>query len=296
MTEYNYEDYEGDVDLDPANRPPSDRVERFKGEKNRTYRVALMYFHPLAVNIHKAMAKKAKRDGATLDTKAVQETIAKALAKRAADLEKDVNDLEEWEKLDLNTAQFKMYKSHYQEGVGTVLSRLGKDGAEGDKVWKRLEDPRTYYSTIALFYPLDASGNVDVKNIARDAYVKLWRFSKGTFTTLISKNEMLGSYDNSLANSDLKLFCKAAQFQTFDIDPAGNALWLKSPSLKAKFLPLAYALYGKLVDAREISTADLKKKLAEVMETPEGEEGGGNGSPGSGNVSEDEVEDLLQNV
>lgn len=296
--DFNYDGYEDDVDLHISNKPSSNRVDRFKGESKKVYRVALLYFHPLPVTIRRAFARKAKKDGTEVDMAAVKDMVGKAFEKRAADLGKSAGDLDEWEKLDLSVAQFKTYSSYYHEDVGTVVSRLGKDGAEADKVWRLLGEPRTYYSTIALFYPLDASGNLDVKNIERDGYVKLWRFGKGTFTTLFAKDQMLQEYNQSLANSDLKLECKSAQFQTFDIDPAGASMWLKSPKLKAKFLPMAYALYDKLVDARELSTADVKRKLAEAGNTPEesGGRSGAGGGPAKGDVTEDEIEDLLQNV
>lgn len=284
--EFNYDDYSNDVDLDPQNRPASNRVERFKGETGKTYRVALLYFHPLQVTLRKALLNKADKEGTQLDPNVLKETVAKALAKRAADFDTDVASLQEWQKLDWSNAQFKKYTSYYHEEVGSVVSRLGKDGPEADKVWKALGEPREYYSTIGLFYPLDSSGNLDAKNIVRDGYVKLWRFSKGTFNALISKNEMLGSYNQSLANSDLKLFCKAGQYQTFDIDPAGSAIWLKSPTVRDKFLPLAHSLYGKLVDARNLTTAEVREKLNLAS---------GGGDSGT-DVPEDEIEDILQNV
>lgn len=284
--DFNFDDYIDDVDLDPSNKPASNRVERFKGETGKVYRIALLYFHPLPVTIQKLLLRRAEKEGKPLDTALLKETVDKALTKRATDLNKAVADLEDCEKLDTNAAQFKKYSSHFITDVGSVVSRLGKDGPEADRIWKGLPEARSYYSTVALFYPLDGSGNVDTKNIGRDAYVKLWRFSNGTFRTLISKNEMLGEYNQSLANSDLKLQCKSAQYQNFDIDPAGSALWLKSPSLKAKFLPMAYDLYNKLIDARELSTADLKEKLNLAS---------GGGDSGA-DVGVDQMDDLLQNV
>jgi|SRR5688572_11210273 len=292
--DFDYDAYDDDVDLDPVNKPASNRVERFKGETKKVYRAALMYFHPLHVTIRRAFKKKADRDGTQVDMAAVKELVTKALAKRAADLGKSVDALEEWEKLDLSNAQFKTYHSHYHEDVGSVVSRLGEDGPEADKVWKKLGEAKQYWTTVVLIYPLDASGNVDAKNIARDAYLKPWRFGKGTFKTLIEKNEMLAQYDQSLANSDLKLDCKSSQYQTFDIDPAGSALWLKSASLKAKFLPMAHALYEKLVDARSLSTAELKKKLAEAG-VDEEESPKANGA-GRADVTMDDIEDVLENV
>lgn len=275
-----YEDYDDDVDLAPENRPPSNRVERFKGETNKNYRVALLYFHPLAVTLRKRMG------GSKAEKAALSEQLAKVLAKRAETWNKRVEDLQEWEKLDLSNAQFKKYTSHYLEGIGSVLSRLGKDGPEADKFWKLLPEPRSYYSTVALFYPIDSSGNVDTKNIVRDGHVKPWRFSDGTYSALIGKNEMLKEYSQSLANSDLKLHCKAAQYQQFDIDPAGGAIWLKSEQIRNAFLPKAYEFYSKLVDARSLSTPEVREKWKQTT-------GGDSGSDVS---TESEVEDLLGSV
>lgn len=295
--EFSYEEYADDVDLDPKNKPPSNRVERFKGETGKTYRVALMYFHPLQATIRKAFAKKAEAAGAELDMAAVKDMVSKALSKRAADYGKAVEALEPWEKLDLSSPQFKTYKSHYVEDIGSIVSRLGEDGPEADKVWSSLGEAKQYWSTVALFYPLDQSGNVDPKNIARDAFLKPWRFSRGTFKTLIEKNEMLQEFEKTLATSDLKLVCKSSQYQTFEIDPAGAALWLKSPSLKAKFLPMAYALYDKLVDARRMTTAELRKKLAELgHDTDEGRASNSGGGGAKADVATDDIEDLLENV
>jgi len=281
MSDDSYDDFSDDVDLDPTNRPPSNRVERFKGETGKTYRVALLYFHPLSQTLLKRMGGSAKADKAVF-----QENLAKALAKRAENWGKKVEDLQEWEKLDLANAQFKKFETHFHDDVGgSVVSRLGKDGPEADKIWKALPEPRTYYSTIGLFYPIDSAGNVDVKNIVRDGFVKPWRFSNGTFRILISKNEMLKEYQQSLANSDLKLQCKSAQYQTFDIDPAGAAIWLKSEAIRSAFLPQAHALYDKLIDAKRISTADLREKLKMS-----------GGDSGHDVTSESEIDDLLGTV
>src|SRR5262245_36628358 len=111
-TDFDYDDYNDDVDLDPANKPASNRVERFKAEQGKTYRVALLYFHPLPVTIHKTLERQAKSSGKPLDPAAVKEIVAKAYAKRAADLGKAVGDLQEWEKLDWANAQFKKYQSY----------------------------------------------------------------------------------------------------------------------------------------------------------------------------------------
>jgi hypothetical protein len=83
---------------------------------------------------------------------------------------------------------------------------------------------------------------------------------------------------------DLSLKCTNKQYQNFDIDFVGNgAIWQKSTKIRDKFLPKAHALYPKLVDAREMSTADLRIKL-------------GIGGDSGEDVSDDDMEDFLDDV
>lgn len=287
---FDFDDFDDDVEPTPQNRAPSKRVERFKGEQGKIYRVSLLYFHPLDVSLAKRLKKKAEKEGVPLDVAAAKKTVAAALAKRAEALGKAVDDLQPWEKLDTSKAQFKLFKSHYKEGVGVILSRLGKDGPEGDKVWSTLPEPSTYYSTVVLIYPTDSAGEVDAKNILRDGVVKPWRFGPKTFNTLISKNQVIQKYgsDKSLANSDLTLECSNGQFQNFEIEPAGEALWSRSQKIKEHFLPKAVALYDKIVDAREMTTNELREKL--------GMGGGGDSSDVSDDIDLSDDEDILANV
>ena len=66
------EEFEDDVDLSPQNKAPSSRVERFKGDQGRTYRVALLYFHPLSISIARQMKKAAEQDDKEINKAAVK--------------------------------------------------------------------------------------------------------------------------------------------------------------------------------------------------------------------------------
>jgi len=288
-----FEDYDldddNDVDLNPSNKAPSNRIERFKGEAGRTYLASLMYFHPLEASIIKAAKKMAKKDGTELDKELVKSKIKEALAKRAEKLKTSVDELAPWQKLDTSKAQFKKVETQFckqQGAAGLYVSRRGKDGAEGDKVWNMLEDPSIYYYTVILLYPTDRNGEVDVQAIMREGIVKPWRFAGGVFNRLIEINQNLSKVESSLslANQDLKLKCKNSQFQNFDIDFSGKAIWLRNDKVRDKFLPQAFNLYEKMVDAREVSTADLKEKL-----------GVGGGDSGE-DVADEDMEDLLGNI
>lgn len=283
-----YED--DDVDLSPENKPPSNRLERFKGEKDKTYRVSLLYFHTIEQSIISRARRKAKKDGGKLDKEAVKAAIQKTLSQRAEQLGKKVDELEDHEKLDLKRAQFKKHVVQFLKleggGGGAFISRLGKDGPEADRVWNQLDEARTYYYTVILIYPMQRDGKVDMEKIVRDAELKPWRFSNGMFRTLIDKNDMLKNIGagSSLATCDLKLTCKNAQYQQFDVDPAGESLWIKSDKVRNEFLPMAVKMYDRMVDARPISTAELKEKL-------------GLGGDSGEDVSDDEdIDDLVGNI
>lgn len=277
-----------DVDLSPQNKAPSNRVDRFKGETGITYRAALMYFHPLSTSLVLASKRKARKEGTEVDKAAVKKALDAALAKRVEEYEvSSVDELAEWQKLDFRRTQFKKYKSHYKEGVGFVVSRLGKDGEEADKVWGMLGDPRDYYTTVILVYPTDREGNVEKELLLSRSTVKPWRFGRGSFNRLIEVEQKLknlpGGGSASLANMDLSLKCTNDKFQNFDIDFASEAIWTKSKKVRDKFLPKAQALYEKLIDAKEMSTQDLRIKL-------------GVGGDSGEDVSDDDVDDFLEGV
>ena len=105
----------------------------------------------------------------------------KATADRATALSKTADQLTPIEKLDLGTVHFKKMMAHYQQGLGFVVSRLGKDGADADGVWKRLPEAKLYFATLLLLYPTDREGNIDKEGLKRGDWRLIpWRFGKNT--------------------------------------------------------------------------------------------------------------------
>lgn len=281
-----YDDNDDDLDLTPENKAPSNKVERFKGKKDESYRAALLYFHPIEQAVVSAAKRKARKEGTEVDKDKVRAAIAKLLSKRAEELGKSVDELADWEKLDWSKIQFKKKKIHYQEGIGYTVSRLGLDGDAADKIWGRLDDPKDYYFTVLLVYSTDRGGNVDKDSLLSRSYVIPWRISGKVFNRLIDVNEKLKKLPGggtTLAEMDIKLTCTNGEYQNFDIDFDSEALWKKSSKLRSKFLPMAFSLYEKMVDVRELSTRDLAEKLGIGGDTGE-------------DVGDDDMEDLLDDV
>lgn len=280
---------DGDVGLsaDDKKHARSNQLEWFKGEKGRSYRVALVYFNPLDAAIVKAMKAQAKKEGKELTKADVVEKITAALAKRAEAMGKTTDALADWDKLDTSNVRFKKVDAHYKEGVGYVLSRLGKDGPEADQIWKTMGDVKTYFTTILLLYPTNRDGEVIKEELAASYKVVPWRFSGKTYQTLHGRAAGLRENKLSIASQDLILKCTNQEFQNFDIDTAGPAIWPKNPKYASTVLGKAFSLYEKLVPFREMSTADLKIKLGI---------GGGSGNASDESVSDDEFNGLLDSV
>lgn len=241
------------------------REEWFKGEKGVTYRVSLVYFYPLELAGAMALKRKHEKEGKPAPTREQMVEIAnKLLTKRAEELSKASDQLQSHEKLDLSTIRFKRIKGLYKEGLGYVVDRRGKDGPEADEVWKSLGDPKNYFCTVLLVYPTNREGEIQKDQLANLWNVKPWRASSKSYESLIDKSESLKAQeikDLSIANQDLTLKCTNTDFQNFDIEPVGKALWRKEPRFQAKVLEKAVALYEKLTPFRELSTADLRIKL-----------------------------------
>ncbi len=280
----NYESFEDDVGLGAEDKKhaKSNQVDWFKGEKGRTYRVALVYFHPLEANIYAAL----KKANPNVSKAEVAEKIKAALAKRAADLGKAVDQLAPHDKLDTSNVRFKKIVANYKEGVGFVLSRLGKDGPDADVVWKTMGEPKSYFTTVLLIYPTNREGELIKEQLGSGWTVMPWRFGTKVYGTFHARSSSLRENNLSIASQDLTLKCTNTEFQNFDIDTAGPALWTKNPGFAAKVLGKAHGLYEKLVPFREMSTADLKIKLGL---------GGGSAATEAG-VSDDDFNGLLDQV
>jgi hypothetical protein len=280
----NFEDFEDDVGLGAEDKKHarSNQLDWFKGEKGRSYRVALVYFHPLDANIYAAM----KKQNPSVGKAEIAEKIKAALAKRAGELSKSVDQLAPYEKLDTSNVRFKKIVSHYKDGVGYVISRLGKDGPEADVIWKMMGDPKSHFTTVLLIYPTNREGELIKEQLATGWNIMPWRFGTKVYATFHTRSTALRENNLSIASQDLKLTCTNTDFQNFDIDVAGPSLWTKSPGFSSKVLAKAQPLYEKLVPFRELSTADLKIKLGI---------GGGSAATEDG-VSDDDFKGLLDEV
>lgn len=255
--------YEDDVGLDTEDKKHArgNQQEWFKGEKGVTYRTSLVYFHSLDVAVAQAAKKKAVRDGTKVTPEQLTEFANKALAKRAEELGKAVDQLQAHEKLDLSNARFKKLMAHYKEGVGYALSRLGKEGAESDEIWKMLGEPKKYFTTLLLIYPTNREGEPIKEQLAHSWTLKPWRFGNKVYGRFHEVAESLRANDLTIVNQDLSLKCTNTEFQNFEVDGAGKAIWRKDPRFMAKVLEKAMPFYDKLVPFRELSTADLRIKL-----------------------------------
>lgn len=291
-----YGSFEDDVGIDSdedKKHGQSNRTEWFKGDKGRTYRVALVYFHTVDVAAVSAAVHAAKKKGGEAPDKDAIERIAKeAIVAKAKSLDKSVDKLTDVEKLDINQVKFKKFRAHYKEGVGYVLSRLGLDGADADSVWKAMGDVKNYFSTVVLFYACDKDGNlaknqageIDKAALLNNWSLLPWRFGPKTYDSIWTVNKGLRSNDLTIADQDLILKCENAEYQNFKITAGGKATWRKSPELQKRILEKAIGYYDKLVPFREMSTADLRIKL-----------GMGGGQAGE-EVSQDEFNDILDGV
>jgi len=255
----NFEEYDSDLGLDEEDRKAAKTgsdIEWYKGKKGETTRAAIIYFHTVDV----AAVSKARKQG-KLSKEDMIKIAQKAVADRATALNKQPDALTKVDRLDQTQVHFKKFTSHYQEGLGFVLSRLGLDGAEADEVWKRLPEPKTHFSTLLLIYPTDRKGNLDKERFANGWAIKPWRFGGKTYDNIWKCNQTLSLNGLSISNQDLLLECKDDKFQNIDVNGAGPALWLKSEKFKEMVLSKAVEMYDKLVPFRPMTTDQLKAKL-----------------------------------
>lgn len=264
----NIDDLEDDVGLteeDQKHGNKPNQVEWFKGVAGQTYLVSVIHFHPITVSGVVNLRKRAKKEGKTLTEEDQRKYALSLLAKRAEKLEKPVEALTPTEKLDLDQIQFRKILAHYQQGLGYVMSLLGKDGKDMDDVWKRLPEAKKYFTTILLVYPANKQGELNKEALATNQYQVIpWRLSNKSYMTLHETASTLRSNSINISGQDLALKCTNSDFQNFEISSRGPALWRKNAKFMERVLKEALEVYkatNELIPFRSLSSVELMDKL-----------------------------------
>jgi len=291
---FTYDSFDDDVGLGEEDKSNfKQREEWLKMTKGQILRGSFVYFHSADV-VGVQRANKAAKDKGEKNTPEQMRAIGqKILAERAESLGKSVDQLTQVDKLYLDECKFKRMSFHYQQGMGYVLSRLGLDGAEADLVWKRLEAPKTAYTTLLILYPTDRKGEINKAALATDWQIIPWRFGQKGYETIWKLNEGLRQNNMGLHTQDLKLECKDAQYQNIDVSFVGQAIWRKVPKFQAAVLDKAVSMYDKLMPFRDMTTDAVRAKLgmggSSVSDI-------GAGALGAANASVGDFTDLLDQV
>lgn len=290
-TEYDFSD-EVSLEPDQKNVGGNKRDWLKMSQKGQIIRGSFVYFHTYDYNSVQKATREGLRSGKKL-SREEQIAVAKAaLTKRAEGLNKTLDQLTVADKLDSSVAHFKTLKASYQEGIGFVLSRLGKDGSEADAIWKRLPEPKSYFVTLLLVYPTDTEGNLNLEAFAsqvKQNKVKLvpWRFGNKIYETIWKLQDGLRADGQSLASKDFKLECDNPQYQGMTVTTAGPATWQKDDRIRNVVLTAAAGMYDKLMPFREMTTEQLRAKL--------GFSNGGS-SGGGDDISSTDFQDMLDSV
>lgn len=252
---------DNDVGLDEDSRPSGDRDTWLKMTKGQVLRASLAYFHPVDLNAVSKYRGEAKRRGEAPSADDLRAVARKALEARAKELGKTSDALTAIERLDLTEAKFKSMMASYQQGLGFVLSRKGKDGPDADAVWNKIAEPKPYFTTLLLIYPTDRSGALDKNRLATDWSLVPWRFGRRIYDDLYKLNAGLRDNGMNLCSQDLTLECKDAQYGNIAVSFAGPAVWQKADKFRNMVLTKAIPMYERLVPFRELTTDQLRAKL-----------------------------------
>ncbi len=260
-SEYQQDEYDAGLD-EEGRKYMQQRQEWLKMTKGQVIRAAFVYFHPINKNVvAKLIAEANEKKAAKPTPEQCIEIGRKALEERAKSLGKSVDQLTQIDRLDLSEVKMKRMWFHYQEGLGYVISRLGKDGPEADAVWKKLPEPKITFTSLLLVYPTDRHANIDKDKLATGWHIIPWRFHKGVYENIWKLNKGLEENNTSIALQDVKLECKVQEYQNIDVQFCGPAIWQKSPKFKEVVLTKAMELYDKLIPFREMTTDQLRAKL-----------------------------------
>jgi len=263
--------------------------------KGQKIRASFVYFNTFDVNLVSDFVAQCKDQGKPYTSEDLKKVGGVALKKLAEKLGKEVEALTEFDKIDTSRPAFKVLRSHYKEGVGSVLSRLGKDGPEADKLWQSLGEPKTHATTLLLVYPCDDDGDVNGEEFVRmvkAGKIKLvpWKFSQKLYEKIYRANAPLIKMNTSLSQMDVIIECTNPAYKDAEIQADGNATWLQHEAIKKAVLEKAIPMYKDLNPFREMTTEQLREKLGM----------GGSDSSGdrqsSVDISSVDFDDMLKDV
>jgi hypothetical protein len=230
--------------------------------RGQTLLCSLAYFHRVDVNAVKRVRAKARM--ANHDASPEEEALAASIAleMRAEWLHKLPDQLTDAERLDVSAVQFKSFLGLYQPGLGRIVSRHGMDGCEADAIWKKLPDPRQYFSTQLLVFPDRGDGYVDVRATKAGRWKLVpWCFRPRTYKALWQLSDNLRQNEMSIATQVIRLRCDSTVPERISVSLASKSAWQESDDLRAEILNKAVRYYPTLIPYRQISTEYLRRAL-----------------------------------
>lgn len=233
-------------------------------QKGQGLRAAFLYFHTVDKNAVMAAMEDAKKRGEKLTPEQQRAVAKQALEAKASQLGKPVSELTATDRLDLTEVRMKKFSGSYQQGLGYVINRLGKDGPEADAIWKKIAEPRLYFSTLLIVYPTNQSGDItdnEKNRLTTDYRIIPWRFGKQTYDAIWKLNAGLKSNGMGIHSQDIKLECKDPTYQNITVSFVGAALWQRNPKFRDIVLAKALPFYDRLIPFREMTTDQLRAKL-----------------------------------
>lgn len=234
----------------------TNQLQWYKGTKDHTDRVALVYFNSSEI-VTLTKAIKQKPDLTKDQKKAI---IGKVRAQVAERLQKQPDQLDAVDLLDLSETRLKKVTASFKTGMGFFAWPKALTPDE-EKVWRKVGEPKDYLCTVLLVYPTDTEGEIESDRLPKGCKILPWRFTGTNYDVIYKINKGLQESGSSVSRIDLNLSCTDANYQKITITQAGPAVYQKNDALRRYVLERAVPLYSKLTPFREISTDDLREKL-----------------------------------
>lgn len=246
----------------------SNSIDFFKQTRNKEEsRVSIISFSKQSESFFKRKA----REGVAYTDQEKLEVITKMDERIAEHLKKDVKDVTEVDRLDLNNPKFWSSNVHFKEGLGTF--RCLSDYHDGkvtraDICCKNVNDPTQTIMVAVLVYPVDRkNGGIDL-DLLRErkcTEVQFWKLSA------IKYGHIKSLYNDAQADNRMTIDLKVVmdgdpKYQKQVITTGQNAVWARpdmGPDLKEWVLDqgLRSAKHIERSLGRKLKKEELAEKL-----------------------------------
>jgi len=189
-------------------------------------------------HVDAVLKHKAKEKGSPLTDEEIADIVKKVDVKLAERMGKDVKDLTEVDRLNIESPKFAAAYTHFGDGFGTIRCLSKRDGKTITHravccSTKKLDDAQQHVGCVILKYPIDEDGEADLELLNQKKYttIELYRMSAKKYKKF--ESTYASARKNDFKVIDIKVTLDGdSKYQKQNFENGMTAAWARKEGIK----------------------------------------------------------------